>query len=501
MFFRKITTRSNDKEYTYVKLIENYRKGSKVKQRVVANLGNVEDLNPPRVHNLIVSLSKVCGVELPIKAKPKAKRILRFGDILLIHKVWDKLDLSRAIGSLKNTAPDTALALELLVINRLLNIPRGALNEWRRHLYLPVRESAPPLNFEEALDCLAKIKEDLEIHILNRMREWGIINTSQIYCFLMEGFLENNDTGTQHFLSPPPERRPFEIGIFATREGMPVGGRVFLKNHNDHQNMLERIIRAQEQDKKLKCVFVGNALYFNGHNEQEYITGLPASTATAQQFYPHGLLTDPADTFYQLHEDLWYKEIKEAGVRYLLCFNPLLAARKQQELENHLTDENDLEKQAACYGRFLIITNSQTLSGEEIIRAYNNFVTFKECYRTIKSPFLTCESAVNEQTLKGQIFICLLAQLIERLLEHILHEQGINISAAAALQILEPVRITINEMAGEIIPSTITMDKTQRKILSALDAGAATFDTTDFQPSVLSQPASQEEDLYDVSYT
>ncbi|MCL6635204.1 MAG: hypothetical protein K6T29_05480 [Peptococcaceae bacterium] len=53
MFFRKITSRSNGKEYTYLKLIENYREGDKVKQRVVANLGSLENLTPEKVQGLI----------------------------------------------------------------------------------------------------------------------------------------------------------------------------------------------------------------------------------------------------------------------------------------------------------------------------------------------------------------------------------------------------------------------------------------------------------------
>lgn len=59
MFFRKITTRKNGKEYVYIKLIENYRANGKVKQRVVANFGSIENLSPNRIHDLIMSLKKL----------------------------------------------------------------------------------------------------------------------------------------------------------------------------------------------------------------------------------------------------------------------------------------------------------------------------------------------------------------------------------------------------------------------------------------------------------
>lgn len=59
MFFRKITTKKNGKEYVYVKLIENYRQDGKVKQRVIANFGSVENLSSDRINYLIASLKKL----------------------------------------------------------------------------------------------------------------------------------------------------------------------------------------------------------------------------------------------------------------------------------------------------------------------------------------------------------------------------------------------------------------------------------------------------------
>jgi len=509
MFFRKITTRSNDKEYTYVKLIENYRQGNKVKQRVVANLGNLEDLDPPRVHNLIVSLSKVCGVELPIKAKPRAKRVLRFGDVLLVHKIWEKLALNQLGRHSPNTPPDMAVALELLVIGKLLNLSPGVLNDWRRHLYLPVNEPGERPDLERALEHLAEFKEPLETHLGKRLKEWGIISRPQIYCYLLEGSLEQKDCGTPHFLSPPPERKPFELDIFVTGEGIPVGSRMFFRNFNGSQSIQERMEQAQAHVKNGKCIFVGKALPVNGFIDQEYIIGFPLSPETAEKFSLRGLLTAPLDAFHQLHEDLWYKETEAKGVRYLVCVNPLLAARKQEEPENQLLagesafrqiqedsqKKEAIEKQISCSGKFLIISNSPALSGEELIRVYNDFAACQERYLTIPCP----PFATGTPKMKGQLTVHLLAHLVEKLLEHALHRQGIHLSAAAALEIMEPVKITINEVAGEIIPSTITMDKTQRKILSALDAESAGFDTTDFQLLGAGQPGLPAEDFSDAT--
>ncbi|CCO07361.1 hypothetical protein [Desulforamulus hydrothermalis] len=68
MFFRKITTKKNGKEYVYVKLIENYRQDGKVKQRVIANFGSVDNLSAERIKYLIASLRKLHN-EIETQAK------------------------------------------------------------------------------------------------------------------------------------------------------------------------------------------------------------------------------------------------------------------------------------------------------------------------------------------------------------------------------------------------------------------------------------------------
>jgi len=39
MYTKRVTTRKNGKAYTYIKLVQSYRQGSRVRQRLVANLG------------------------------------------------------------------------------------------------------------------------------------------------------------------------------------------------------------------------------------------------------------------------------------------------------------------------------------------------------------------------------------------------------------------------------------------------------------------------------
>lgn len=468
MFFRKITTCSNGKEYTYVKLIENYRKGNKIKQRVIANLGNIEELDPDRVRSLMASLARVCGLESSFQPKWKVKRVLRYGDVLLIHKIWERLGLTGAADAFPGPAPGMALATELLVFAELLHLPVEALQEWRRHLYLPAAEQANHPPREDVLSYLVENGRRLQEHIFHRLREWGKA-TSPIYLFAVKSLAENIPPQPAHFLNRHGERRLFDLDLFITDAGIPVGYAEAARNTSDGQNLVKRAAQAVERFKNYQVVLVGNFSFLNEENPppfqnyaREYISGLPLSSAGAGgsgrkvlpgNLFPTGLFsTDLLENFHRLADDLWYREIKTEQTRYLVCSNPF---------QNR---------------NFIIQTNAENIPAPEIIRIYNDFAVVQARYRFVRCPARTVSA---EKGLPGQILISWLAHLVEKLLDYIFQEQGMNINAAAALQTLEPVKAVINETGGEIISSLIPMDKVQRKILAALEVGVAPAEATD----------------------
>jgi transposase len=77
----------------------------------------------------------------------------------------------------------------------------------------------------------------------------------------------------------------------------------------------------------------------------------------------------------------------------------------------------------------------------------------------------------NDGRVKGHIFICFLAYLLEKLLEKKLEAHGYFISARKALQILEPIKVVISELAGQKIKKVSRIVKEQEEILKALGAG------------------------------
>lgn len=359
MFFRKVTSRSNGKEYTYVKLIENYREGAKVKQRVIANLGNLEDLTPDKVHGLISGLARICGLEPESENTFETKKVLQFGDVLALQKVWESLGINRIINDLLESEKSSVIpaVVELMVINQVLK-PKNKknLSEWSRTLYLPHLEGKK-LNldhFSRALDTLVTIKEPLEKQLFWALQRLFPLNAGTIYCHLTRGFFEriinesNGQRGGRNFMARSPERKQVDMGILVNEKGIPLGHRVFMGYFTDGDTVPRRINDFMQQFTIDNCIFVGDQHIVTGENLRllaayghQFIAGL--ELRFSRELGPLAeYLEMPPEMYEVMDEGLLFREIQMGDYRYLLCYNPEKAGEKKFIMESRL---NRIEKE------------------------------------------------------------------------------------------------------------------------------------------------------------
>lgn len=541
MFFRKVTSKTNGKEYTYVKLIENYREGNKVKQRVIANLGNIEDLTPEKVQGLITGLSRICGLETESRdASFEAKKVLHFGDVLAIHKVWESLGINKIIHELMEPEKPAVLPLlvEIMVMNQVIKPKhRKTLSDWYRHLYLPQLEgkNISPDHFSRALDALIVIKEPLEKRIFQAIQELFPADSGTVYCHLTRGFFERavqettRQRSSRSFMGLSPERKQVDMGILVNEKGMPLGHRMFIGSFTDGDTVPRRVSKIQEQYAIEHCIFVGDQKIITDENVRllvaygyEYIIGL--ELRFNQELGPlENYLEIPPEAFEVIDDNLLYREIQSGGNRYLLCYNPEKAAESIFVLENRL---NSLEKELAeiqrwvaegcsfnakanfykaqnllkdafcrryfeCMydeknntfnyrrkqdvidrefsrsGKFVIKTNTRNLSPVQVINAYTHYTEARDEFRVIKNNDAR-PGDYTESRIRGYVFVSVLAYLMEKALENILKQYSIEISARNALEILEDIKLTINEMQNREIRFVTPVYGVQKEILSAL---------------------------------
>ena len=544
MFFRKVISKSNGKEYTYVKLIENYREGNKVKQRVIANLGNIEDLTPEKVQGLISGLARICGAESESEdASFETKKVLHFGDVMALHKVWSTLGINKTVQDLTGSEKSTFLPIlaEIMVMNQVIRPKnRKSLSQWYRSLYLPQLEgkNISPDHFSKALDALIAIKEPLEKQIFQNIQKLFPAHSGTIYCHLTRGFFERaiseagNHRSGRTFINRPPERKQVDMGILVGENGIPLGHRMFIGNFADGDTVPRRVSQIKEQYAVENCIFVGDQNIITDENVRllvaygyEYIMGLEL-TFNREPGHLERFLEMPSDQFEVIDDGLLYREIEIYGDRYLLCYNPEKAAENifslesglnsiEKELaeiqkwvedkcstnakanfykaknllkdtfcrryfENMYDEKNNtfsyrrrqevIDREISRSGKFVIKTNNSSLSPLQIINAYTHYAEARDEFRQIKNNDAG-PSDYTEARIRGYVFVSVLAYLMEKCLENILRQKNIEISARSALEILEDIKLTINEMNHKEVRFITPADGIQQEILSALGVG------------------------------
>jgi hypothetical protein len=90
-------TRSGGREY--LQLVEGYRnEQGKVRHRVVANLGRLEDLTPAKLDPLIGGLNRALGRAENPAFPVEIESSKAYGNVFALHELWNDLGFGRAIG-------------------------------------------------------------------------------------------------------------------------------------------------------------------------------------------------------------------------------------------------------------------------------------------------------------------------------------------------------------------------------------------------------------------
>ena len=281
-----------------------------------------------------------------------------------------------------------------------------------------------------------------------------------------------------------------------------------------------------------RCLYVGdqniiteenlNLLHAYGY---EYNVGIEYSRHNTETITLQEELQKPADTFNnKYHDDLWYKEITNGEIRYLLCYNPHKAACGQVALDQKLTaiekelkrikgwirKKCDFDAKATFYkatevlndpyckrhfncgyddqtkefyynrkqefidrenilaGKFILKTNSSHLTADNMIYAYNNYAGARDEFKVIRNFNIRPTSQSSEPCVHGHVFVCILAHMVEKTLETNLRKQDINLSARQALRVLEDIKLTINQLNGREVKSITRVTEHQQEIINAL---------------------------------
>ena len=285
------------------------------------------------------------------------------------------------------------------------------------------------------------------------------------------------------------------VGLAVTRDGMPVRSWVFPGNTND-ATTIEKVKEDLRGWKLNRCVFVGDAGMNSEENRRRLSLGggkyILAARMRAGDEVTKEVVTR-AGRYQTVAENLRVKEVVvedgERRRRYVVCHNPKEAERQRQhrqrlleelrlELEGQreplrgrrhskrtcelLTsrrygrylrqtpggvpkiDQAAVAAEAKLDGKWVITSNDDSLSAEDLALGYKQLMRVEECWRSMKSGLRTRPIFHwTPHRICAHISLCVLALLLERMAEQRAGDTWRNILARLdAIKVVEYERGT-----------------------------------------------------------
>lgn len=255
------------------------------------------------------------------------------------------------------------------------------------------------------------------------------------------------------------------IGLAVTRDGLPVRSWVFPGNQSDMATV-EQVKHDLRGWRLGRCVFVADAGMNSERNRRELSLGggkyILATRLRAGDEVTKEVLAR-AGRYHEVAENLRVKEVLvgdgEARRRYVLCHNPLEAERQQlqrarvvAELEAELEamkgrsdrtqrarqlmtakpyrrwlrrngdqltiDRKAVQRDARFDGKWVLQTNDDTLTSEDIALGYKQLLRVEACWRQLKSSLrMRPVHHYAERRIRAHVTLSVLALLLERVVE------------------------------------------------------------------------------------
>ena len=276
MYLRHTTVRKNGKTHSYWRLVRSVRRGRRVVQETVAQLGELDGQGRARAGALALRITgrqeQYELFEAPPTGQPsepvavrldqiRLERARRFGDVWLGWRLWRALALDRfcedRLVEGREQAPWPAIAA-ILVIARLCE-PASELHiaeDWYRRMALDDLLGVPAERVNDdrlyrALDRLLPHKQALETHLKERLGalfdldyELLLYDVTSTY---FEGQAEGNGLARRGYSRDHRgDCKQVCIGLVVTREGVPLGYEVFAGNRTD-VTTVEEIVTTMER--------------------------------------------------------------------------------------------------------------------------------------------------------------------------------------------------------------------------------------------------------------
>jgi transposase len=374
-----------------------------------------------------------------------------------------------------------------------------------------------------AMDYLISIKDEIERDLYNQLVTLFSPDVEVVFYDLTSSYFEGEGPELAEYgysRDSRPDRKQIVLALVVTREGLPIYHEVLAGNTADVTTLSQTVEVLRGRFQIRKTVFVCDRGLVSQENLDKldqigfpYIISLrPRNNEEAQALYQKTLFGFESDSSLN---GLLIKEARRDKIRYIQCHNPEVAREKKKGREQRYTKiraeikrlekrfqrgqltERDLyhrvfkvledkrmatyfdpkiedgrlilyirpevwEREAYLDGKFFLKTNlsSDELATPEVVRSYKQLQEVERAFRELKD-FLKIRPIFHytDSRVRAHVFICVLAYLLEKLVELNCQRASLPHSARRALSLLSQLKAIECHLNGQ----TIAMTKTVRR--------------------------------------
>jgi transposase len=381
VYLRHTTRRKDGKSHVYWRLVRSVRRGGKVVQETVAQLGELDSEGGARAEELA---RNICGrgserdqgqlfdwsgprEALAVKLNGvRLERSRSFGAVWLGLKLWQALRLDAVLRELlprSREAVSWAEVIGLLVIARLCE-PSSELyvaEKWYRTTALEDLlgvsvDSIYDERLYRALDRVLPHKEAIEKQLVKRLGELFDLDYDlllyDVTSSYFEGVADPEIAQRGYSRDHRPDCVQINIALVVSREGMPLGYEIFAGNTTDVGTVQEIVEKMEERFGKANRVWVMDRGMVSAENiawlnatQRRYVIG----TARSELRRYSKELADKTD-WRQIREDVEVKICRgpDGSETFLLCRS---ASRMEKEKAMHERFFKRIEEGLLSLGR------------------------------------------------------------------------------------------------------------------------------------------------------
>lgn len=490
----KTFTNKDGSKRTYLQIVEAVRENGKVRQKVLLNMGRIEDLQEDSLDRLIASLAKFSKKKW---IQAEAEKLLvhnakEWGLELIFRHLWDELHLDAILQrsfSSAYTSEQLSEAVYAMILNRISDpLSKRGVNRWIEEVYRPAFSQLELHHFYRSLDLLAKHKETIELELFKRTQSLFNMQVDMVFWDTTSTYFEGKGpAGLGNYgysKDHRPDRIQVMIGVVMTRLGIPIAHEVFPGNTSDAVTFSQIIADIRKRFNLNRVIFVGDRGMVSkkildelDRNHIEYIVGM-----RMRKTKDVGEVLKTGGKYRTVRENLKVKEVWYDADRYIVCYNPIQAehdkkareemvAKLESQIKNNGVkslvgnsgyrrylllkkdavigiDEKAIREEARYDGKYVLRTNSQ-LDTDEVALAYKDLWRVERAFREIKSSLdLRPVYHWKDSRVRGHIMVCFLALVLESALQRKLFEKKIELEyiyLLRDLQQLRAVELTIGE--------------------------------------------------------